>query len=234
MADEQVLGRAYSDLIGYLWVHGVKQPRFAKNTLDSLNNEDFKYLARRVLGWTFYGEALLSLTFSLLDTEDAPQRTFGWVNALLVNDIGRNYPQATLQAIEEKLQDALPEVEQLLREVQTKLLAYKATISELPIRHELYPPVPMRIRHAVALKSEKEHRESSERASKNSIWQQLCTNIPLKAGTGCFSFREGKLSEINRLASFSVSVSLPAQYIIDPVNDEISRLGFRIAKRGDK
>lgn len=54
VSDEMILGRAYSDLIGYLWVHGVRKPIFFKPILDTLSATDLKYLARRLLGWTFH------------------------------------------------------------------------------------------------------------------------------------------------------------------------------------
>lgn len=68
---------------------------------------------------------------------------------------------------------------------------------------------------------------------KSRLLQQLCTTIPLKAGTGSFSFFQGKISAVDQLGSFSCFMSLPAQYVIDPLNDEIKNLGFRAAKRGD-
>ncbi|MDO9142161.1 MAG: hypothetical protein Q7U38_17720 [Methylobacter sp.] len=234
ISDERVLGAAYSELIGHLWVHGVKHPVFAKDILDTLNADDFKYLVRRLIGWTFYEEALLSLTFSLLETNEAQQRTFGWVHALLVNEVGRSYPHATLKTIQEKLKGASIEVEELLKSAHAELLTYTEAINQLPIRHELHPPIPERIRHAVALKKSRESRDARDKADEQSIWQQIYTKIQLKAGTGSFSIYDGKIGSINRLGSHSHSFTLPAQYVINPLNDEITKLGLRLAKRGDE
>lgn len=234
ISDERVLAAAYSELIGHLWVHGVKHPVFAKDVLDTLNADDFKYLVRGLMGWTFYEEALLSLTFSLLETNEAQQRTFGWVHALLVNEVGRNYSHATLKAIQEKLEGATPEVKELLKSAHAKLLAYTEAINQLPIRHELRPPIPERIRHAVALKKSRETREARDKADEQSVWQNVFTKIQLKAGTGSFSIYDGKIGPINRLGSHSYSVTLPAQYVIDPLNDEITKLGLRFTKRGEE
>lgn len=234
VSDERILGAAFRDLISHLWVHEVKQPVFAKNILDTLTADDFKYLARRLLGWIFHEEALLSLTFSLLNTQDAQQRTFNHVYTLLVEEVGRNYPQSTLEAIQEKLNDASPEEKQLLEKVQTDLLAYSEAIKQLPVRHEFRPPIPTRIRHAVALQKAREQREARDKANEKSALQQLFTTIPLKTGTGCFSIFQGKISDINRLGSYSCFISLPAQYVVDPLNDEIKNLGFRAARRGDQ
>jgi len=234
ISDERVLAAAYANLIGHLWVHGVKQPVFAKEIIDTLNADDFKYLVRRLIGWTFYEEALLSLTFSLLETNEAQQRTFGWVHALLVNEVGRNYSHATLEAIQEKLKDTTPEVKELLKSAHAELLAYTEAINQLPIRHELRPPIPERIRHAVALKKSRETREARDKADEQSVWQNVFTKIQLKAGTGSFSIYGGKIGPINRLGSHSYSVTLPAQYVIDPLNDEITKSGLRFAKRGEE
>ncbi|OAI26775.1 MULTISPECIES: hypothetical protein [Methylomonas] len=234
ISDERALGAAFSDVISSLWSHGFLQPVFSKDVLDTLENEDFKYLARRLLGWTFFEEPLLSLTFSLLETEDAERRTYGWVRALLANDVGRNYPIATQKAIQEKLTSATPEVEKLLQETQAELLVYADAIKQLPIRSELYPPMPVRIRHAIALKRAKEQREARDKSSEHSIFQQLFTTVPIKVGTGSFSIYGDKIGEITRFASHSVFVTLPAQSVIDPLNDEIARRGFRLVKRGDE
>lgn len=234
ISDERALGAAFSDVISSLWSHGFLQPVFSKDVLDTLENEDFKYLARRLLGWTFFEEPLLSLTFSLLDTENAERRSFSWVRTLLANNVGRNYPIATQKSIREKLVSTSPEVEKLLQVTQAELLAHADKIAQLPIRNELYPPMPLRIRHSVALKKEKEHREARENASQQSIFQQICTRIWTKGGTGSFSIFQGKVSEINRYATHSIFVTLPAQSVIDPLNDEITRIGFRLAKRGDE
>lgn len=234
ISDERVLGAAYSELIGHLWVHGIKHPIFAKDVLDTLDADDFKYLVRRLIGWTFYEEALISLTFSLLQANEAQQRTFGWVHRLLVNEVGRNYSRATLEAIQKKLESATPEVKELLKSAHEELMAYTETINQLPIRHELRPPIPERIRHSVALKKAREMREARDKADEQSIFQQICTRIQLKAGTGSFSIYDGKLGPIHRLGSHSFSVALPAQYVIDPLNDEITKLGLRLAKRGDE
>lgn len=234
VSEEGALGAAFSDVINYLWSHGFVQPVFSKDIIDTLDEKDFKYLARRLLGWIFFEEPLLSLTFSLLETRDAEQRTFSWVHTLMVKEIGRNYPNATLETIRKKLGNATPEVGKLLQAIQAELLAYADTIKQLPIRSELYPPLPVRIRHAIALKKAKEQREAREKASEHSIFQQICTTISLKAGTGSFSIYDGKISEINRLASHLFSITLPAQSVIDPLNDEITRRGFRFAKRGEE
>ncbi len=234
VSDEQLLGHAFMEVTSHLWGHSVNKLVFSKDIIDTLNYEDIKYLVRRLLGWTCFEEPLISLAFSLLDTKDAQNRTFEWVYELLVNAIGRNYLQGTLEAIKEKLNNATPEIVVLLQKTEKELLAYADTIQKLPNRIELYPPIPMRIRRTIALKKEKELRDAVEKANEQCTLQQLFTKVPLKAGTGNFSIFANKISVINRLGSHSLSYTLPAQFVIDPLNDEITRSMYRFAKRGDE
>lgn len=232
LADEKGLGVAFADVISELWVRGIKNPVFHKLTIDSLNQDDFKYLARRMLGWIFHEEALLSLTFSLLDTDNALNRSFGWVHELLTNDIGKNYPRATLQEIENRLTTSTGNENKLLRSAHTKLSKYIDALDKLPRLNELRPPEMLQ-RH-ITFKKNKQQREGQEAAQKHSLLTQLCTHIPLKNGNGWFSIRDGKIGEIGRLSTHSFQGTLPVGAVMDPVNDTITRLGYRTAKRGDE
>jgi hypothetical protein len=75
--------------------------------------------------------------------------------------------------------------------------------------------------------------KSIEEAQKDSIFRQIATEIPIKAGIGTFSFRNGTYSDTSFLKSFSHSVSLPRRYVLDSIGYDISRLYYRIAKRED-
>jgi len=232
LSDERELGIAFSDVISELWIRGIKQPIFYKKTIDLLDQEDFKYLARRLLGWVHHGEALLSLTFSMLDTQDAKKRSFHWVNQLLTNEIGRNYPGETLQKIDVKLTTSSGDKAKLLKSAHIKLSKYVQALDNLPNLNELRPPAILQ-RH-VAVKQRKQQREGQESVQRNSIIQQLCTQVPLKAGRGWFSIRDGKLGDTGHLSTHSIEATLPVGAVIDPVNDTITRLGYRVAKRGDE
>lgn len=232
LSDEKRLGVAFGDVISHLWVHQIKQPIFHKETIDSLNKDDFKYLARRMLGWVFHEDALLSLTFSLLATEDAKERSYPWVFALLTGDIGTNYPKTTLREIETRMQTVSSQEEQLLKSIHAELSEYIHALDSLPSLNELRPPEKLQ-RH-IAFKREKQTRTGQENAENRSIIRQICRQIPLKAGNGWFSIRNDKVGEICRLTKYSYETTLPVGAVIDPVNDTITRMGYRTAKRGDE
>lgn len=232
VADEQQLGAACSQLISFLWVRGFRQPIFSKSVLDNLNATDCIYLVRRMLGYVYSEDALLSLTFSLLNTENASERTHGLVHALLCQELGRDYHQATLDAIDSYNITANSELNALLESARTKLLNYSNALYGLPRLQELKPP--LQVRRALALQRSKGMRKSMDDANEKSIIRQIATQIPLKAGLGWFSVYNGNLSETNHLHSLSHEVSLPRRLISDPVGYAISGLGYRIARRGDE
>jgi hypothetical protein len=231
LADEPQLGVSSSALVSMLWVSGLKNPTFAKDVVDELDASSLKYLARRMLGYIVHEEPLLSLTFSLLNTTDASNRTFALVHELLHNEIGRDYVRATLDAIEAN-KETYPDARAMLTSAHSQISRYVDSIEALPRLQELRPP--SHLRRSIQLRRSKEMRKSTEAAEEKSIFRQLSTQIPLKAGVGWFAVKDGTIGETQHLQSFSHSVSLPRRSTADPVGYAIDGLFHRIAKRGDQ
>jgi hypothetical protein len=231
LADEPQLGVSSSALVSMLWVSRFKKPTFAKGLVDELDALSLKYLARRMLGFIVHEEPLLSLTFSLLNTKDASNRTFALVHELLCNEIGRDYVRATLDAMEAN-KETYPDARAMLTSAHSQLNRYVNSIEALPRLQELRPP--SHLRRSIQLRRSKEMRKSTEAAEEKSIFRQLSTQISLKAGVGWFAVKDGTIGETQHLQSFSHSVSLPRRSMADPVGYAIDGLFHRIAKRDDQ
>lgn len=227
-ADEISLAIAFSDLIGDLWTHNFRTLSFSSTIVDQLSDNDFTYLSRRLLAWTFHEEALISLTLSLLNTENAKHRSFSHVRELLI-ELGKNFPESVLKELSDLSKVVNGDKKLLLQNVKDEVTNYSDKINNLPNLSELRAPV--QLRRAIRLKRINASRNMVEQSRKSSILHSLAKQIPLKSGTGSFSTYNGELGPVNRLASFSTSVSLPALYIVDPLNDEINRLFLRSIKR---
>lgn len=231
-APEKDLASACGSLIGYLGVHGFDSPTFAAYLLDNFEMQDFRLLVRRILGYVIFEKPMLSLTFSLLDAKNAPQRSFGWVHALLTEEIGRDYPSATMAAIK-KRQESVAEPELgFLTACYSVLDQRIKSKNTLPMLYEFRPSI--RLRRAIALNRSRDFEKASEIANEKSILRQIATQIPVKAGGGSFSFSGNKLGEVNHFQSISHSVSLPMRLCTDPIGFEISGLQYRLVKRGDE
>lgn len=232
IADAPQLTSACSGLISFLWVRGVRDLSFFGEILDDLQPAALIHLVRRMLGFVYSEEPLLSLTFSLLDTREAPTRTYPIVRTLLVREVGRNYVESTLQAIAQRMETASGPLEALLKSAHDELASYQKAIDDLPVLQELRGP--LQLRRAIALRKAADMRKTMDAADDRSIFLKLVKQVPVKAGIGWFSVKDGKVDETTRFGSFSHSVSLPRRYIADPVGYAIEGLLYRLSKRGDE
>lgn len=229
VAPEKQLAVAFSGLISYLHTHGMKSPTFSPEVLNTFTSQDFRFLSHRLLGYVIFEEPLLSLTFSLLETSNAQDRSFGWVRALLTEEVGRDFARATMDALKVRQKSANPSEKDLLEDIHTILRRRSNALADLPRLHELRPP--MRLRRAIELNRAREMEEAMETANEKSIVRLISTVIPMKAGRGWFSVSDDKVGPTQHLQSISHSISLPKRALTDPAGYAIAGLLHRIAKR---
>jgi hypothetical protein len=232
VAPEKQLAMAVGGLISYLHIHRMKSPTFSTLVLNTFNSQDFRFLVRRLLGYVISEEPLLSLTLSLLETNNAPERSFGWVYSLLTDEVGRDYAHATMDALKVRQKTANSPEKELLAQIYAILHQRSTGMDDLPRLHELRPP--MRLRRAIELNRAREMEEAMETANEKSIVRLISTVIPMKAGRGWFSVSDNKIGPTQHLQSISHSISLPKRALTDPVGYAIAGLIYRIAKRDDE
>lgn len=232
VAPEKQLARAVGGLISYLHIREAKSPKFSAEVLDTFTSQDFRLLARRLLGYVISEEPLLTLTFSLLETNNAFKRSFVWVHALLTQEVGRDFPHATIEALKARQEIANAPEREFLVQISEILVRRSTDKDGLPRLQELRPP--MRLRRAIALNRAREMDQAMEIADEKSIVRLISTVIPMKAGRGWFSVTGNQVGPTHQLQSFSHSVSLPRRAVTDPVGYAIAGLHYRIAKRDDE
>lgn len=230
LSDSRQLAAAAAGLLSFLWVRKFRDVEFSASRLDGLGQNDLIFLVRRMLGFVTSEEHLLSLTMSLLKTQDAPQRTFGIVYSLLIDEIGKDYPSSTIEVLESA--KAATTDTGLLALYASAINAINDRINELdalPRLTELRPPP--RLQRQFSGAHAKQMEAASEDAKKHSIMRQIATEIPIKAGVGSFSFHDGSFTEPTHFHSVSTSISLPRRYATDTVGYEIHGMMFRLAER---
>jgi hypothetical protein len=232
VAPEKQLAVACSGLISFLDIRGMKSPEFSSEVLNTFTSQDFKFLARRLLGYVISEEPLLSLTFSLLATSKAPERSFGWVYSLLTDEVGRDYAHATMEILRVRQETAISPEKELLVKVHDILLRRSTAMNDLPRLQELRPP--MRLRRAITLNRSREMAQAMEESNEKSITRLISTEIPIKAGRGWFAVADNNVGPTHHFQSFSHSVSLPKRSLTDPVGYAIAGLHYRMAKREDE
>jgi len=230
LSDSRRVASSAAGLLSHLWVRGIKRPEFSVSRLDLLKESDLLFIARRMLGFVYSEDHLVSLTMSLLKTKDAQRRTFGIVHSILVDEVGQDYPDSTIEALEAASSIA-PDSEwvSFYSEIINKIVDRMKAIERLPRIVEL-KPLPSIQRHFAMAQAKKMNRMMEE-SQKKSIISQFATKIPIKAGNSWFSYQEGRYTDSSHMHSFSQVVSLPRRYVLDTVGYEMNRLFMRHAKR---
>ena len=228
--ENRKLASAAAGLLSKLWVNGFRNVEFYTLRLDELTHDDLMFLARRMLGFVFAEEHLLSLSLSLLKTNNAKNRTYGIIRSLLAEEVGQDYPYSTIEALEKmKASTVEAELINFLSSIVHTINNRMEALDALPRLNELIPSIHLKREFEKA--RDKQMQASMEDAQKGSIMRQICTEIPIKAGVGFFSFRDGAYDEPTKMQSISHSVSVPLRHVRDAVGQDIAQLLFRIAKR---
>lgn len=232
LSGERAHPAALAGFLNQLSHHSRTELRLDKGRLDGLATEDLLFLARRLLGYVHDRAQLTSLALSMLLSNEPEKRIYPVLRALLVDEIGYDYPGSTAAACRKAAETASTDSQKefLLMVAETIDLVVNAQ-SSLPMLNELRPPT--RLHRLFARARAKQMNESVEEASKDSIWRQIATQITIKAGRGTFSYRDANYGPSMKLSSMSHSIELPRREAFDPIGNSIRHLGFRLAKRDE-
>lgn len=232
LSGEQEHPAALAGFLTQLSHHSCTELSLDKGRLDGLGTEDLLFLARRMLGYVYDREQLTSLALSMLLSNEPEKRIYPVLRALLIDEIGYDYPGSTSAACRKAAEAASTGSQKdFLLMVADAIDQVVNAQTSLPRLNELRPPV--RLRGLFARARAKQMNESFEEASQNSIWRQVATRITIKAGRGTFSYRDANYGPSTKLSSMSHSIELPRREAFDPIGNSIRHLGFRLAKRDD-
>lgn len=232
LSDNKRLASAAATLLTHLSARKFKNPEFTTQRLDFLEHNDLLFLARRMLGFVYSEDDLLSLTMSFLKTRSAPQRVFGIARTLFVDELGKDYPSSTIKILESACEAAIEnEWKDFYTSTASAIKSHISALEALPRLIELCPSPVLQRQFAKA--RAKQMSKVIEKAREGSIFRQITTEIPIKAGIGWFSFHDGNYTDVMRMQSFSHSVAIPLRETTDPIGSEINRLFLRNIKRED-
>jgi hypothetical protein len=225
--------RAAERIISYAQVHGIQNIDFDNKQLDSMDAPTLLLLARRMLGYVHSDATLLSLVWSLRNISDAEKKAYSLMGSVLATHLGYDFPKSTKEFLSAE-QSKLPKDSSLYQFCENALQNIAETFNDLdalPRLKEL-EPAESQIRVVRELRH-KNNQSLRKAAEKESVLLNTITKVPLKAGTGSFSFFQGAYTEINKLSSFSYAINIPRSEVIDQVGANHQRLLFRISKKGE-
>jgi len=218
-------------LVSRLRTEGVTSLEMDITIIDELTQNEIRFLLRRILGYIVGDEVQIHLVFSLARARDAKNRTFGFVASVLQDQVGYDYPYQTIEYVKERLtaENETEEVKALCSKIATELQERLDALDALPDLKEFHPSS-LKMRRF----SKERHRQMNvamDEASKDSIWRQLTTHIPLKAGRRTFQTINDQYTDPMELKQMSHSVALPRSEISDPAGAARERLLYREAKK---
>lgn len=232
LSDRREHAAALAGILIELSHHSEVNLKFDRNQIDRLTAKDLLFLARRMLGYIHDRAQLTSLAMSLLHSNDVENRIYPMLRALLVDEIGYDYPGSTITALRNAAETASSTNDRdFLLQAAEAINRIMEMQNSLPSLSELKPPT--MLRRLFARARAKQMDASYKQASKDSFWRQVATVIPIKAGSGTFSYRESNYGPSAKLSSMSHSIELPRREAFDPIGNSIRHLGFRFAKRDE-
>lgn len=206
--------------------------RLDKERLDALEPAGLLFLARRMLGYVHDRAQVTSMALSMIDSHAAKDRIFPVLRALLVDEIGYDYPGSTVEACKGASSACgTAEAVEFLASVVDTLEQMGRSFDELPRLNELRSP--MSLRRQFALARARQMNDSVEEAQKDSIWRQIATEIPIKAGRGTFNYQNTSYGPSMKMSSFSHSIEMPRREVLDPVGNAIRLMQFRLARKDE-
>ena len=224
--------RAAERIISYAQVHSIQSIDFDRDQLDSMDAPTLLLLARRMLGYVHRDATLLSLIWSLKNTSDAEKRAYPLMGSVLVTHLGYDFPKSTKEFLSAE-QSKLTKDSPLYKFCENALQNIAETFNDLDALPQLKELEPAESRIKVVRELRHKNNQSLRKeAEKESVLLSTITKVPLKAGTGSFSFFQGGYTEVNKLSSFSYAINIPRSEVIDQVGANHQRLLFRISKKG--
>ena len=211
--------------------NGAMVLRLHKGCVDRLSASELLFLARRLLGYIHDRNQLTTLALSLLESNEAEQRIYPLLKNLLVAEIGYDYPASTIEALNAAAQTSTSKSDkEFLLNAVGDIERELATRSSLPSLNELQPP--LKLRRLFARARGKQMEASMERAQEKSIFRQMATHIPIKAGASAVNSRDSNFDRPLKLSTISYSIELPRREAFDPIGNAIRHYEFRNAKKG--
>lgn len=199
---------------------------FDKNFLDTMDIKNINLLIYQTLGHVYQEDILHSLIWSLTTRDKLKTEMYAMVESVFTVHIGYDYPSKTYAFVTEKIKESrLKKVKELGKRILLSIDDYQSALDELP-RLKEFSPRQSKIK-AFAIAQQNAMDRASEKAQEKSIFHNLVTRIPLKAGRSTFSHTRGDYSEKMHLASYSTSMTLPRSEVIDPLGANRQRLFYR-------
>ena len=167
----------------------------------------------------------------MLSVQNLPDDIKNIIFEVLVNHIGKDYSYDTLEYFKTLEDSKLNKNEMQAKDIVIEELEKRnKQIKNLPILKELTPPSQQN--RIISRTNSIAMQKAMDKSGEDSFLSSLFSKILIRYGRGAFSEIDGKFSDVMYLQSFSHSVTIPNATGTHPVDHELERFRFRMAKKG--
>lgn len=208
-----------------------KDIKLNADIMQTWNKDDYLYVCRKILGYFYKFKTMNTLIFSMLSVHNLPDDIKNIIFEVLVNHIGKDYSYDTLEYFKTLEDSKLNKNEMQAKDIVIEELEKRnKQIKNLPILKELTPPSQQN--RIISRTNSIAMQKVMDKSREDSFLSSLFSKILIRYGRGSFSEIDGKFSDVIYLQSFSHSVTMPNATRTHPVDHELERFSFRIAKKG--
>lgn len=228
--DNHAAHRGAADMASYCQIRHIKHIELDNKILKNLQDKDYLFICRKILGYINYHPYLCSLLFSLLCSCSKNPNVILFVYSSFIDHVVDDHPHKTKDFFKTIIKKSK---KQIILDFSNKLVKditlYLSSKDNLPTLKELRPSP--RNSYAINRANNIKIQKYLEEAENKSILRQIATVIHIKDGTGSFCWIDNKYSDLSKMVQHSTSTEIPYSEIIDPIGTAMNRIGFRIAKR---
>lgn len=221
---------AASEIIRYVTLHFRIKVTLDPQILSNLDFDSILFICRKILGYTILPKESYALFDSIIQQTQGREDITNLICDIYLSYLAKDYPQLMINLLNETVAS--------IKNKQMKD-TINNVIKEINIRCEKYNSLP-RLKelessknnnYQIAITERKKNQVMMKTAHEKSLLNILGKPTPLKYGTGWFHYMDDDYSDISKLGTFSQSIEMPQQEIIQPVNSAYNRFMCRLAKR---
>lgn len=206
---------------------------FSPDEIASFDFSSFELLAFRTIAFVTMAESQVSLILSLLSTPNLTDLHLEVLRQILIGELGYEYAGLVILGLEEFISSSpVPTVRETCEQVTTQLKRNSELRKHLPYRKELQPPASLV--QTFAKQRAKEMYTLFKQSESRSVFLNLVTKIPIKAGRQVFNFQQLPLDRAMNLKSFEITRTVPRSLIMDPLGLEYRRRVYMGLKKDSK
>lgn len=219
----------FISLIGIVHNQDVK---IDEQSIEGCDMNDMVFLCRKILGHVYDIDVQCQLFVSIMKAKFEDDLIRNLIHSIFVNNLIPDYTVATLRFINNKLQTDDKKYQTFYSElidICNQILSNKEKdiFPEMKITYEQ--------RNCYLRKQHEDNKILSKEANSKSVILNLCKPVMTLYGKGfCYNVNDSSKSVASDFHSFDTSFYLSCRDIYSPVDAEIERFNFRLAKRGDK